>query len=208
MNKPIPDDLVPILAKDEDKQRQIKEKSNRDAGSSGARAIGPLNTLTSPSGNLGASTSAAHRLNQPSAPGSAKPPAANSSIAKQATIASAKAAAGASKAAATAGKGSDSGNAASGKSRVSMVIQAIPPFKGKRASTTDSSNGPATANSSRTTPPAVNTSAASRLTAPSGPAATPLSPTSANRLNVNASLFRPTTKPFSPVNCYIFLALF
>ncbi|KAH8822881.1 LsmAD domain-containing protein [Flagelloscypha sp. PMI_526] len=40
LNKPIPDDLVPILAKDADKQRQIKEKSLNDAGSSQARAIG------------------------------------------------------------------------------------------------------------------------------------------------------------------------
>src|ERR1700761_4710364 len=41
LNKPIPDDLVPILAKDEDKQRVIKEKSQEDAHSSNARAIGP-----------------------------------------------------------------------------------------------------------------------------------------------------------------------
>ena len=39
LNKPIPDDLVSILAKDEDKQRQIREKSSRDAASAQARAI-------------------------------------------------------------------------------------------------------------------------------------------------------------------------
>ncbi|KAJ3510811.1 hypothetical protein NLJ89_g4461 [Agrocybe chaxingu] len=41
LKKPIPEDLVPILAKDEDKQRQIKEKALADAASPQARAIGP-----------------------------------------------------------------------------------------------------------------------------------------------------------------------
>ncbi|KAF7374886.1 LsmAD domain-containing protein [Mycena sanguinolenta] len=39
LNKPIPDDLVPILAKDEEKQRAIKEKSIIDATSAQARNV-------------------------------------------------------------------------------------------------------------------------------------------------------------------------
>ncbi|KAG1719146.1 hypothetical protein EDB19DRAFT_1787389 [Suillus lakei] len=45
LNKPIPDDLVPILAKDEEKQRQIREKASQDAASTSARAIGITATL-------------------------------------------------------------------------------------------------------------------------------------------------------------------
>ena len=40
LNKPIPEDLVPILAKDEEKQKQIREKSSKDATSAQARNIG------------------------------------------------------------------------------------------------------------------------------------------------------------------------
>ena len=45
LNKPIPDDLVPILAKDEEKQRQIREKSITYAQSAKARSIG-VSSLT------------------------------------------------------------------------------------------------------------------------------------------------------------------
>ncbi|KAF8330112.1 LsmAD domain-containing protein, partial [Amanita rubescens] len=40
LNKPIPEDIVPILAKDEEKQRAIREKAILDAQSSQARSIG------------------------------------------------------------------------------------------------------------------------------------------------------------------------
>ncbi|KAJ3486449.1 hypothetical protein NLI96_g4251 [Meripilus lineatus] len=88
LKQPIPDDLVPILAKDEEKQRQIKERSTKDAESSHARSIGPLNTLTATNngagnGNLGASGSTIIRGAQPPTPASAKPPAAIPEIAKQ-----------------------------------------------------------------------------------------------------------------------------
>ncbi|KAI0303768.1 hypothetical protein B0F90DRAFT_1893394 [Multifurca ochricompacta] len=46
LNKPIPDDLVKILAKDEEKQRAIVEKSSRDATSTQARAIGATAALS------------------------------------------------------------------------------------------------------------------------------------------------------------------
>ncbi|KDR76155.1 hypothetical protein GALMADRAFT_139891 [Galerina marginata CBS 339.88] len=50
LNKPIPEDLVPILAKDEDRQRQIKEKAKADASSTLARAIGPSTPATASRG--------------------------------------------------------------------------------------------------------------------------------------------------------------
>ena len=50
LNKPIPDDLVPILAKDEDKQRLIKEKSSRDAEDTRARSIGISTTIAATPG--------------------------------------------------------------------------------------------------------------------------------------------------------------
>lgn len=70
--------------------------------------------------------------------------------------------------------------AEAGKGRPSMFIQAIPPFKGKRTSTSN-------------VPVSMSVSSA----APSG-ATSPLSPTAVNRLNVNASSFRPTVKSISP----------
>ncbi|KAH9917829.1 uncharacterized protein B0H18DRAFT_686712 [Fomitopsis serialis] len=61
-----------------------------------------------------------------------------------------------------------------------MVIQSIPPFKGKRNSAM----------------PAPTPSAAPTGQRPG--VASPLSPTAVNRLNVNASSFRPTVKSVSP----------
>lgn len=66
--------------------------------------------------------------------------------------------------------------------RISMVIQSIPPFKGSKPK--QSASGDA-----KTTP------------VPASPPVPPLSPTSAQRLNVNASSFRPNPKAvaFTPV---------
>ncbi|KZT00786.1 uncharacterized protein LAESUDRAFT_665282 [Laetiporus sulphureus 93-53] len=162
LNKPIPEDLVPILAKDEEKQRQIREKSTKDAESSNARAIGTSNTIT-------ASATVARLPGASNPPGSAKPPAAQPAIAKAA--------------AAGAQKLADQAKSGEGK-RVSMYIQPIPAFKGKRSSA------------------APTPAAGAGARAPSGGANAvgngPLSPTAANRLNVNASSFRPNPKSVSP----------
>ncbi|KAI0926095.1 hypothetical protein AcV5_008648 [Taiwanofungus camphoratus] len=171
LNKPIPDDLVPILAKDEDKQRQIREKSTRDAESTHARAIGTTVTLTaSPTVVRVAPTS----QNPPS---SAKPPIHKST----------SPAAGASGTQKPAGTQAKAGEPAK---RISMIIQPIPPFKGKRTSTpaSVSASGASTTTSSgaRSQPPASNS--------PLSPAAA----AAANRLNANANSFRPNVKPFSP----------
>ncbi|OCH94368.1 hypothetical protein OBBRIDRAFT_722811 [Obba rivulosa] len=166
LNKPIPDDLVPILAKDEEKQRQIKEKSTRDAESVQARSIGVSATVT---------TSAAISQH-PTPPGTSKPEASPAPAPQPGVGAKSI-------------PPSKSGDAKA--SRISMVIQPIPPFKGKRQSTPAGSIAP----------PAGPTGPANGQQRPTNTAAnnnTPLSPTSANRLNVNASSFRPTVKAFSP----------
>ncbi|CCM01397.1 uncharacterized protein FIBRA_03448 [Fibroporia radiculosa] len=163
LNKPIPDDLVPILAKDEEKQRIIREKSTKDAESSHARAIGVSNATSS-------SSRAPDIIS--TIPPSAKPAPAQPAIAKEA--------ANTQKAPAQSKPGVQKG-------RISMVIQSIPPFKGKRTSTI----------------PAISTGGAASgarsqgILAPAG-ATSPLSPTAANRLNVNASSFRPNVKSVSP----------
>ncbi|KAI0775226.1 LsmAD domain-containing protein [Trametes elegans] len=169
LNKPIPDDLVPILAKDEDKQRLIKEKTVRDAEDQRARSIGVSSTL--------AATPAARAIPSagiaPSKPGaetarqlpSAKPSASSGGGAVPKTVTAPS-------------KPGESGK------KISMFIQPIPPFKGKRSSTS----------------PGQPQSAAPTPNGGVKPAASPLSPTAVNRLNVNASSFRPTAKgsPFSP----------
>ncbi|KAJ7284976.1 hypothetical protein C8J57DRAFT_1709285 [Mycena rebaudengoi] len=194
LNKPIPDDLVPILAKDEDKQRAIKEKSTRDAASGQARNIGasssPSTVPGAPRGGpaLGAKISPdSGRKPVPAA--KANPPAAAAGKAGVAAKPAAPAAAAAAAAAPT-----------RAKPGISMVIQSIPPFKPKARQTSHP-----TANSAR--PPNMPTSAttsalgsSSTVAAPAPapvPAPAPASPnTAANaaRLNVNASSFRPNPK--------------
>ncbi|KAI0833465.1 LsmAD domain-containing protein [Trametes gibbosa] len=168
LNKPIPDDLVPILAKDEDKQRLIKEKTVRDAEDQRARSIGVSSTLT-----------AAPMARPVPSAGLAPSAKAVAETARQMSAAKASASAGAPAALKTApSKPGDGGK------KISMVIQSIPPFKGKRASTS----------------PGQPQSSAPVTNGGVKPAASPLSPNAANRLNVNASSFRPTAKasPFSP----------
>ncbi|KAF7799771.1 hypothetical protein EIP86_011013 [Pleurotus ostreatoroseus] len=171
LNKPIPEDLVTILAKDEEKQRQIREKSTKDAESAQARTIGP-STLTA-SANINPSASGARIA---ATPATAKLPNAASpqpSGAKASALAK-----------------TSSNNAAPSKDsaaakRISMFIQPIPPFKGKRISATPPTPA-ASANSTGGT--------ASRSSSTNNASAAPLSPTSANKMNVNASSFRPTPK--------------
>lgn len=103
LKKPIPDDLVSILTKDEEKQKQIREKTKSDAVSENARAIGQANTALSSSGtppqqHAPAVKTATNPLPQkPAQPASAKPVAKPDGSIK----------------------------------RPNMFIQAIPPFKGK-----------------------------------------------------------------------------
>ena len=74
-----------------------------------------------------------------------------------------------------------------------MFIQAIPPFKGKRTGATPPVANPTAPASATPALPAPSRSSSSNANGASAP--TPLSPTSgANRLNVNASSFKPITK--------------
>ncbi|KAG6820949.1 hypothetical protein H0H93_009185 [Arthromyces matolae] len=173
LNKPIPDDLVPILAKDEEKQRAIREKTSKDAASTLARTIG----APTPANATRGVPVAAAKISVAARP--ALPPAAKTSTTPVAASSSA---------AVTKGSMTMKANASEAPIKKSaMVIQAIPPFKGNKA-----------ARPAAGTPPAVN-----GTTVTNGATATPpanqanngnMSPVAANRLNVNASSFRPNAK--------------
>ncbi|KIJ62803.1 hypothetical protein HYDPIDRAFT_93541 [Hydnomerulius pinastri MD-312] len=176
LNKPIPDDLVPILAKDEEKQRQIREKASQDAASTSARSIGTTATLNpSPS----ASRMPQVPISAKVAPETARKPApsANASARTPAPTASTSTA----KVPITKPAEPIKTN---GKAAINMFIQPIPPFKGAKArSPAPQANGTSTT-----------------IAVPTSPTST------ANRLNANASSFRPNPKanafapgPTSPI---------
>lgn len=177
LNKPIPDDLVPILAKDEAKQAAIREKSEKDASSNHARAIGPSTTTSST--NLNATpalaptmTSSSTNPNVSAAGGSGgmKPSASVASrLPATKDAASRTAAAGATP---TVKPVSTSGSAK--KPAVSMVIQKIPPFNPEKARLRQQQ-------------------------AAAAAAASPASPTADSaKLNVNAPSFKPGSAAVSP----------
>ncbi|TDL25878.1 hypothetical protein BD410DRAFT_801189 [Rickenella mellea] len=217
LNKPIPDDLVPILAKDEKKQREIIQKSTADAESAKARAIA---TAGSSSGTAqqpqskptlpATKSNDATARKQTTAPAVSPSPAGAASgkqgggmSASKSSAAMVSSGGGGGASASGSGSGSGSGNAAKANGggmtasatapRVGMVIQTIPPFRGsaKKASVSnvDVKGGSSTGSSS-----AAGGGAA-------GVGQPPMSPTTAQRLNVNASSFRPNPKAaaFTPV---------
>ncbi|THH09159.1 hypothetical protein EW145_g2218 [Phellinidium pouzarii] len=175
LNKPIPEDLVSILAKDEDKQRQIRERSTQDAQSSKARSIGVSASIVN-TATVQAKPSSGVPTPKPIDP-ARKPSGPPVSVLKSLErIPSSKS----SQAILSGGGGSGTSvktNGANGKMETSktmpklgMVIQTIPPFRGKKQSSADGRSPPA------------------------GTSTQPLSPTSQQRLNVNASSFRPNPK--------------
>ncbi|KAJ7650284.1 hypothetical protein FB45DRAFT_887476 [Roridomyces roridus] len=175
LNKPIPDDLVPILAKDEEKQRAIKEKASRDATSTQARNIG---ASSSPSVVPGAPRGgpalvgkiAPDVVRKPIAPLKAATPAAKGSTAKPAATATP--------------------TRPASTSKPSMVIQVIPPFKGSK---TRQSSQPTTSNAAAR-PSTMTASATTSALAAAAAAAAPSSPNINKQLNVNASSFKPNPK--------------
>lgn len=177
LNKPIPDDLVPILAKDEEKQKQIREKATKDANSTQARTIG-TNSVLNPTPNATRPV-----VVQPT---TAKPSPDSRKAAAAAPLAATKAIPAPTKAPASAKPSSEA--VKGGKGSINMVIQAIPAFKGTKPRA-----------SANATPTNGNGSGSSAVTPRAE--APPTSPTSAARLNVNASSFRPNPKAnaFSPV---------
>ena len=103
LKKPIPDDLVPILTKDEEKQKQIREKTKSDAVSETARVIGQASTPPATSGTPPQQPAPAIKMatnptpSKPSQSATTKPPVKSDAPVK----------------------------------RSNLFIQAIPPFKGK-----------------------------------------------------------------------------
>lgn len=176
LNKPIPDDLVKIIAKDEEKQRAIVEKSTKDAASAQARSIGATAALsatpvtnppvpatssrvtTSTSGNVSGTSSSSSKL------------ASSPSVASTKTHVTAPTKGG----------------------RISMVIQSIPPFKGKKSQSASQSPNAATL---------VTTKASGSGTTKSAESAK-LVDGAVNKLNVNATSFRPNPKAlaFTPAS--------
>lgn len=195
LKQTIPDDLVPILAKDQDKQKAIVEKAAKDAEDRKARMIGVA--IPPPAGALPIPNTIPV---PPPAPASASSKVANrASIvppippfkggpAKTAVPAGAKPGGGS----ASPGSGSNTaiaspkGGAAGPQKRVpiQMSIQKIPPFDPSKRKNLDP-NAPAASSS------------------PSNGATTPVSPGLAptpSKLNANASAFNPKAPTFKPVS--------
>ncbi|KAF8526328.1 hypothetical protein BU17DRAFT_83163 [Hysterangium stoloniferum] len=107
LNKPMPEDLVSILAKDEEKQKQIRDKAARDAASAAARAISSANQAAPTRSPVAAASPQASQT-------TIKPAASKSSNAIQPGSTSTPPTATASKKDASV--------------RIPMVIQKIPPF--------------------------------------------------------------------------------
>lgn len=213
--------MVPILTKDEEKQRLIKEKAKADAEAKEARAIGPSNPTQASRGVVAGATKMADRkpvtvaLAGKGGAGAAAAAATNGVYGKQPTVNASATPAAASKTQTPA-----AGAASAGSKKISMVIPAIPPFKGGAqakpappvappvapvapVAATPASNGPAKIPIPPLAPiPPFKHNNGNNRASPSGNNAPPMSPNSAaNRLNVNASSFRPNPKAnaFTPV---------
>jgi hypothetical protein len=183
LNKPIPDDLVSILAKDEEKQKQIREKSNKDAASAQARNIGAaITTHAVPARGPHITSGKVIEAGKPITPASG---------ANKATAQPAGASATTQKPAAANTKTEAAGKPA----KPMMFIQAIPPFKGnKRQSlqpTSTTNNKPSNGSSPTNTPAAPSPVPAK---GPSSNNVTNVPATAAARLSVNPSPFKPNPK--------------
>ncbi|EIN04841.1 hypothetical protein PUNSTDRAFT_47123 [Punctularia strigosozonata HHB-11173 SS5] len=186
LNKPIPEDLVPILAKDEEKQKQIKEKSAEDAASAKARTIA---TASAPGAPAGVTPSPSHQV----VPTQAKTPAPSNSAAKNGAAAPQKngvvSSASAAAVAPVIGAKKPADGAAAPAVKKGMFIQPIPPFKPK--------NKPAALAATPASGPGASSSASVSV-APSTagtPPAVPSSPSTAARLNTTPT---PPKAPSSP----------
>ncbi|PFH52983.1 hypothetical protein AMATHDRAFT_1711 [Amanita thiersii Skay4041] len=179
LNKPIPEDLVTILAKDEEKQRAIREKATQDAQSSQARSIGAPSPANASRGipinaakvDATRKLAAATPVVKTPAVGSTQ---ASSNTTQKVTISTKPA-------------GAETGNK---KPTISMYIQPIPPFRGSKSRA--QGNGSTSTTGSGTTTNSLSTASGSNGSANN----TPVSPSTA-RLNANASSFRPNPKASS-----------
>ncbi|KAG8915054.1 hypothetical protein FRC01_003805 [Tulasnella sp. 417] len=191
LKQTIPDDLVPILAKDGDKQKAIVEKAAKDAEDRKARTIGvaipppagalpiPNAIVVPPQAPISASSKVANRVSiippippfkggpgKSASPAGAKPGAASPVSGPSAATATGKpGAAGPQK-----------------KPPIHMTIQKIPPFDPSKRKNLDPN---ATAGSS----------ASNGATTPVSPSA---APSTGSKLNANASAFNPKAPTFKP----------
>jgi len=177
----MPEDLVTILAKDEDKQKSIREKSLKDAESAVARSIASTTASATPA--------VAQR-----------PPTNKQAAAESSTSASKKAFAvqeipPSAKGTVLASSSTSSKLAGppAKKPAVNMMIPEIPPFKGPKSRSSLPQGVSA---------PALNGPSASKTAAQAqANAAAQAKIAAANKLNINASSFRPNPKAggFTPV---------
>lgn len=198
LKQTIPDDLVPILAKDQDKQKAIVEKAAKDAEDRKARMIGvaipppagalPIpNTIpVPPTAPASASSKVANRASivppippfkggpaKTAVPAGAKPSGGSASPVSGPTTAIASPKAGAA--------GSQK------RAPIQMSIQKIPPFDpGKRKNLEPNA--------------AASSSPSNGATTPVSPGA---APTTASKLNANASAFNPKAPTFKPVSSVV-----
>ncbi|KAF8486095.1 hypothetical protein DFH94DRAFT_710449 [Russula ochroleuca] len=179
LNKPIPDDLVKILAKDEDKQRAIIEKSTKDAASTQARAIGATAALSATPAAIPPTPTGTSRVTPSTSGNISSTGSTSSKLAASPSVVSTKAPT------STSGK----------NARINMVIQPIPPFKGKKSHTVAQ---PSNGTTQVTTKPSGSGSAAQ----PTKTAEPTKADLAANKLNVNATSFRPNPKAvaFTPAS--------
>jgi len=113
LNRPIPEDLVVILAKDEEKQKQIREKASRDAASAAARSIGMSHSTSTPIPRPAPASPPTQAKPKPPAPTASAKPSPAGPVPKK------------------------DGQPA----RIPMVIQKIPPFNPNKAKGTNASPG-------------------------------------------------------------------
>jgi hypothetical protein len=214
LNKPIPDDLVPILAKDEEKQQRIKEKSLLDANATTARAIGASTPATASRGVAVAGTKMSKLVTPALKPsGATMESAIGSSSTTNVTGGTGAAQKTSSSSTPTVANNIKGTNGSTLSKKIPMVIQDIPPFRGGsgKAKTTVNTPRATGLTISNGAPPAPGSTSSGNVTKSTSPAVgtVPLSPTAAtaNRLNVNATSFRPNPKAnaFTPV---IFVTLF
>ena len=216
----MPDDLVPISAKDEERQSQIKEKAGKGASSGLARAIGPSTPAMASRGLPVAGAKIVERKPVPQAlvgkggaAGATSVSGAPGGASAQKTLSAANAASSSSGAALgaavkPAAKAVSAVPSSAGAKKIDMVIQTIPPFKGSRikpastsASVTPHASGAgaegtpvvnAPVNTGKTGINQINVHRAGGATiSRAAPAPLPISPnTGIDRLNTNALSFR------------------
>jgi len=172
---------VKIIAKNEEKQRAIIEKSTKDAASTQARAIGATAALSATPTNINPPTvPIAHRDRVvPSTSGNVSGTStASSKLVSSPSVVATK----------------TPSTAASKNGRIGMFIQPIPPFKGRKPQQSTQSSNNATQTAAK--PSGSGSGVQSTKNAEAAKAEV-----AANKLNVNATSFRPNPKAvaFTPV---------